>query len=86
MPKPEGMVDMLLSELQIIAKGMEHLKDFPYRLLSRECEHCEFYTLCQAEMMGLDTRYIRECDFEERSYSHESKDTSEEDDSEPSKS
>lgn len=86
MPKPEGMVDMILSELQIIAKEMEHLKDFPYRLLSRECEHCEFYTLCQAEMMGLDTHYIRECDFEERSYSHENKDTSEEDDAEPSDS
>ena len=36
--------------------------------------------------MGLDTHYIRECDFEERSYSHENKDTSEEDDSEPSDS
>ena len=81
MPKPEGMVDMLLSELQIIAKEMEHLKDFPYRLLSRECEYCEFYNLCQAEMMGLDTHYIKEYEFEERRYSHESKDECEEADS-----
>lgn len=60
MPRSEAISDRLIRELEITALQMEKLKDFPYRHLNKfNCQGCEFRSLCEAELMGLDSSFIR---------------------------
>lgn len=64
LPKPTKLVDTLLEELRIVALEIERLQHYPYRNLSRNCEHfCEYYPLCTTEVMGLDSDFVRETEY-----------------------
>lgn len=39
------------------------LKD---RNITRDCSYCEFYPLCQAELKGLDSEMVKQCEYTER--------------------
>jgi len=64
LPKPDNIVNALLEELRVISIEMPRLINYPYRNLRRECEtRCEFYSLCSAEIMGLDVDFILKTEY-----------------------
>lgn len=63
LPKPKAISDALLHELLIQSVEMRRLGDHPYRNLRRECDKCEYQGLCNAELMGLDSDYLRASEF-----------------------
>lgn len=64
MAKPKHLADVLLAELEIINWEIENLKHKPYRNLNRDCSWCGYMPLCTAEMLGLDTSYIIQAEYE----------------------
>ena len=62
--KPEYLVDNLINEARVIATEMKHMADHPYRDPEQSCTtFCEFYALCSAELLGLDTAGIIKADY-----------------------
>jgi hypothetical protein len=63
LPKPQAISDQLLVELRIQSIEMNRLGDQPYRNPVRECDKCEYQSICNAELMGLDSDYLRKAEF-----------------------
>lgn len=63
LPKPDYLVDHLLSDLRIVAAEMKHLANHPHRNLSRDCGYCEYEPLCTAELLNLDTEFLLHAEY-----------------------
>lgn len=65
LPYSNTLRDNIVSDLKDTAKEIltfgEVLKD---RNLGRDCSWCEFYSLCQSELRGLDSDFIRRKEYE----------------------
>lgn len=75
---PKIMIDTAVSDLVSTA---EQIRDFGSKLKdrnsSKDCSWCTFYNLCQAEMRGLDSDFIRKADFTVREDENDAKETTE---------
>lgn len=70
----ETAVNDLISTAEQIRDFGDKLKD---RNSSKDCSWCSFYDLCQAEMRGLDSEYIRKANFTIRQDESDAEETSE---------
>jgi len=66
MPPPDTIVKPLLKDLMETAYEISYLGDSKIRSLTWECSRCDYYSLCQAELRGLDTEYIIKSEYKER--------------------
>jgi len=66
LPKPNpNMVSTLVQELILTALDMKaHHEDVQPRTMTTFCKSCKFFTLCQAELRGLDTEFVRKSEYE----------------------
>lgn len=65
LPSPNStMVDTIVTDLISSIKEI-HLKGptSTVRSMTKDCNWCTYYSLCQSEVRGLDTDYIRKFDF-----------------------
>lgn len=64
MPKSQRVIRGLLNELRITALEIEKLKMFPYRNIDKMvCRGCQYRSLCEAELLGLDSSLIRKAEY-----------------------
>ena len=75
LPFNEHIQKAILSDTKITALEIKRnagkIRD---RNLTRDCSWCEFYSICQAELKGLDTSTILKFDFKERTNDKEEAD------------
>ena len=68
LPAPHALVEPLLVDLKQTALEIRELGEISrVRTLTRDCGWCDYYSLCQAELRGLDTEFIRKKEYKERS-------------------
>jgi len=78
-PAPNNLIGPLLRDFKESALEIEALGDTSrVRHLTRDCGWCDYYSICQAELRGLDTDYIRKIEYQERRKKDESKKAEEE--------
>jgi CRISPR/Cas system-associated exonuclease Cas4 (RecB family) len=78
MPKSERVTKALLDEIKVIAPIMDKLKKFPYRNINKfNCKQCDYRSLCEAELLGLDSDFIRKNEFKIRERVKEVEETEE---------
>ncbi len=79
-PAPKKLVNILLNDLKSTALEIEALGEtLRTRHLSHDCGWwCNYYSLCQAELQGLDTDFLRKKEYQERSDPNESQEDKEE--------
>lgn len=65
LPKPQKLIDTLLEELIITGNDIARYLDdpSPAKNLRKECEYCEFYNLCLAQLMDLDVDYLLKAEY-----------------------
>ena len=74
LPPPKSLVKSLLEDLKQTAREIEALGEVSrIRTITRDCGWCDYYSLCQAELRGLDTDFIRQKEYQERRDENESK-------------
>lgn len=78
LPKPDMLVDNLMVEIDQIGKEIQTTDAF-YRSPGRECETCEFFPVCMAELSGLDSEFLVETEYYKRKRGGEEIDGAEED-------
>lgn len=59
------LVTNMLAQVTQVAKEIAEGKP-PVRVIGRRCDWCEYYGLCQAEFRGLDDKFIRKADYQEK--------------------
>jgi len=81
-PTPDKLIDVLLKDLKETALVIEAVGDkVRTRHLSFDCGwSCNYNSLCQAELQGLDTDYLRSKEYQERRDPDESKEVETEED------
>lgn len=62
---PKEMVNTVVEEFKQTAILMEGLKVYP-RNMTFMCKNCEFYRLCNAELTGVNPKFVLKSDYEER--------------------
>lgn len=67
LPAPDSLVVTLIKDLKETALEIRALGETRSRNLSRDCSWCGYYPLCQAELRGLDAKFIRSREYKERS-------------------
>jgi len=66
-PKNEQVREAILQDIANVAPLMENFADKPYRALDPfTCQGCGYKSICQAELLGLDTSFILKKDFTKR--------------------
>lgn len=61
---PKAMVNTVVEDIKSSIREIKHLgPKATTRSMSRDCKQCSYYNLCQAEVRGLDTEYIRKTEF-----------------------
>lgn len=65
LPNPNrDMVNAVVQDLVVTAHEIQvRGREAKVRNMTRDCSWCPFYNLCQAEVRGLDTEYIRKTEF-----------------------
>lgn len=69
LPSPQReMIDNIVTDFKVtVINILDSEKTGQYvRNMTRDCNRCEFYNLCQAELRGLDTDFIRKQSYKER--------------------
>jgi CRISPR/Cas system-associated exonuclease Cas4 (RecB family) len=67
MPKSERLNQSILKEVQYIAKRISKIAKYPYRALDKMiCQGCSYKSLCQSELLGLDTEFILKNEYKVR--------------------
>jgi RecB family exonuclease len=63
---PKVLVESVVEDMRRTAILIKRLGDTPlYRNMTHECSSmCEFYSLCQAELRGLDSNFVRKTEYE----------------------
>lgn len=78
----QEMVEQVVSDARVTARTIRALVDTPaalVRSLDRTCDQCEFYSLCYAELRGLDANFVCKSEYTHRpeeKYSAEESDES----------
>jgi hypothetical protein len=62
-PRPE-MVKTIAQDALSTAKEIQRNGDSTVRTMDRTCKQCEFFELCQAEVRGLDSNFIRKTQYQ----------------------
>lgn len=63
LPKPNAsMVKQVEADLVATAKEIQRMPDTA-RSLSKECNWCSYYSVCQAELRGLDAEFVRKAEY-----------------------
>jgi hypothetical protein len=63
---PKAMIASVVEDMKETAKEI-HSSKAQDRNMTRMCpSDCDFYQLCQAEVRGLDAKYVRKAEYEER--------------------
>ena len=61
---PKAMVDSVVRDIMATTAEIRFLgPNAQVRSMSRDCKQCSYYSLCQAEVRGLDSDYIRKTEF-----------------------
>lgn len=69
LPVKESMINPIIKDLKDTAKEIKILSDISHtRNLGRHCSYCSFKSLCQAELMGADTEFIRKAEYRDSTY------------------
>jgi hypothetical protein len=65
---PKALIDNMVSDFKTtIVQIHDVTKSGNFvRNMSRDCNRCEFYNLCQTELRGIDSSFIRKQDYKER--------------------
>jgi hypothetical protein len=64
-PKPnQHLVRTIVEEMVLTATDMKNHPDSNERTMTTFCKSCKFFTLCQAELRGLDPEFIRKTEYE----------------------
>lgn len=72
LPINRHMVDRLLEEARWTAREMKRKAGREQsRTIDRHCSWCEYGNLCRAELMGLDSTWIKEHDFETQEHDYD---------------
>lgn len=72
MPSNKSVVEGLMKDLKTVAHIINRLKEYPYRNMdSFNCRGCDYKQLCHAELMGLDTEFIRKKEFKPKEHREE---------------
>lgn len=68
LPSPsKALVKSIVEDAKITAQEIKHLAGkSKTRSMTRDCKQCNFYTLCQAEVRGLDADFIRKTEYHQR--------------------
>lgn len=63
---PRVLVDQVVEDMRKTAIVINRLsKSAVYRNMTQDCSSmCEFYAVCQADLRGLDGKYVRKADYE----------------------
>lgn len=65
LPKPNPKtVRALVEEMTLTAMEMKANPESDVRTMGFHCKSCKFFTLCQAELRGLDSEFIRKSEYE----------------------
>lgn len=59
------MTRIVVDEFVQTAEMMRRAKHFP-RNMTYQCSRCEFFRLCQAELAGINAKFVEKSDYEER--------------------
>lgn len=63
---PKEMINTVVEEFKQTAIVMEGLKVYPRNMTFMCPKTCEFFKLCNAELTGVDVKYVLKSDYEER--------------------
>lgn len=68
LPKPpQIMVDRIVLDLKITSEEILYTGEKnDSRTMNRDCKQCEFYSLCQTELRGLDSDFVRKSEYQPR--------------------
>jgi RecB family exonuclease len=67
LPAPhKETVNVVVEEFKQTAILMEGLKVYPRNMTVMCCKTCEFFRLCQAELTGVNAKFVLKSDYEER--------------------
>ncbi len=70
LPLNDVIIQSVYRDAVTTAKQIETFLDRPKeqfdRNLTRDCSWCEFYPLCQAELRGLDSEFMRKVDYKKK--------------------
>ena len=62
---PKVMVESVVRDIMATTAEIRFLgPNAQVRNMTRDCKQCSYYTICQAEVRGLDSDYIRQTEFE----------------------
>lgn len=68
MPVSDDVMMRIVKDMILTAKEIVRRPKSKIRTLTRDCNQCEFYQLCQAELRGLDTDFILKSQYEKSKY------------------
>ena len=64
MPLSDRVMKAIITDIKTVAYQIDKLKNYPFRALNKmTCGMCSYKSLCQAEMLGLDSSLIMKHDF-----------------------
>jgi len=64
MPLSDRVIQGVIADIKVVAYQMDKLKNYPFRALnSMTCRMCSYKSICQAEMLGLDSTLIKKFEF-----------------------
>lgn len=66
LPIQESAVDEVFEEFKRVSLQIYENRERPARNLSKDCNWCPFYSLCHAELNGMDAEFIKKAEFKER--------------------
>jgi len=76
LPAPDPIVQQIIADLKQTALEIKHLGDTASaRNITRDCDWCSYYSLCQAELRGLDVEFIREREYKPRKEEYSDEDS-----------
>lgn len=68
---PKPVIETMIEDLRQSAVEIQHMgKTSKVRSLAYDCDQCEFFLLCQAELRGLDSNYVRKTEYVEKENDH----------------
>ena len=66
LPLNKSIIENVKEDAISTARQIRDLKDIKDRNINKNCSYCEFYSLCQAELKGLDSEMVKKCEYNER--------------------
>lgn len=64
LPLNKTIIENIKEDAISTARQIENSKGIVDRNITKDCSYCEFYSICQAELKGLDSEMIKKCEYE----------------------